>query len=256
MDIAGLAGIGLAFVGILVAAIMEGTSPMALLAPSALILVFGGTIGACLASGVLKDTIGALQAAIKTLTAKVSESSAVVDDIVKLAERARREGLLALEDAAKAIENPFLQRGLQMAIDGTDPEELREILEGEIAAKKKTEKVYAGWFTNAGAYGPTIGIIGTVIGLIHTLASLSEPEKLGEMIAAAFTATLWGVLTANVMWFPLGKRIARVSELEAGQMELVVEGILAIQAGSNPRIVAQKLKSLLPDSGRAEKKAA
>lgn len=256
MDPATLVGIILCYVAILVANVMEGGNPMALLNIPALILVFGGTIGACLASGMLKDTIGAVQAAIKALTAKVIDSAGVVDDIVKLAERARREGLLALEDASKEIDNDFLKKGLQMAIDGTDPEELRDILEAEISAKKSADKVGKAWFTDAGAYGPTIGIIGTVMGLVHVLENLDKPETLGHSIAGAFIATLWGVLTANVMWFPLSKRIARLSELQCAQMELVVEGILAIQAGSNPRTVAQKLKSLLPGGGEAEKKAA
>ncbi|RZS91426.1 chemotaxis protein MotA [Motilibacter rhizosphaerae] len=258
MDPAALAGIGLAFVAIIGANVMEGGNPAALAAPPALVLVFCGTIGACLAGGVLKDTIGAIQALIKALTAKAVDSTAAVDEIVTLAERARREGLLALEDAAKSIENAFLKKGLQMAIDGTDPEELREILEAEVTAKKAGDKVFAKWFTDAGAYGPTIGIIGTVMGLVHVLENLSQPDKLGHLIAGAFIATLWGVLSANVLWFPISKRIARVSELELAQMELVIEGILAIQAGSNPRVVAQKLKSLIPGGGdaAAEKKAA
>ncbi|NHC47107.1 flagellar motor protein [Motilibacter aurantiacus] len=258
MDIAAIVGIVLAFAAILVNNIMEGGNPAALIFPPALILVFGGTIGGCLAGGVLKDTIKAFKDAIAAITGKASDAGAAVDDIVKLAERARREGLLALEDAAKTIDDPFLQKGLQLAIDGTDPDELREILEAEIQAKKKSTKPSVKWFTDAGAYAPTVGIIGTVMGLVHVLENLDKPETLGHSIAAAFLATLWGVLTANVMWFPIAKRIARLTEMEAEQMEVVVEGILAIQAGSNPRVVAQKLKALLPDGGAAqdEKKAA
>jgi chemotaxis protein MotA len=143
-----------------------------------------------------------------------------------------------------------------MAIDGTDPEELREILEAEVAAKKAGDKPSIKWFTDAGAYAPTIGIIGTVMGLVHVLENLSQPDKLGHLIAGAFIATLWGVLSANVLWFPISKRLARVSELEVAQMELVVEGILAIQAGSNPRVVAQKLKSLIPGAEAADEKKA
>ncbi|RKS80125.1 chemotaxis protein MotA [Motilibacter peucedani] len=256
MDPAALAGIVLCFVCIMVSTIMEGGSPMSMLKIPAIILVFGGTIGACLASGMLKDTIGAVKAAIAALTAKAIDSNGVVDDIVKLAERARREGLLALEDASKDIDNDFLKKGLQMAIDGTDPDELREILEAEITAKKGGDKASKNWFNDAGAYGPTIGIIGTVMGLVHVLENLDKPETLGESISGAFIATLWGVCSANVLWFPIGKRIARISELQCAEMELVVEGILAIQAGSNPRVVAQKLKSLLPGGGEVEKKAA
>ena len=172
--------------------------------------------------------------------------------VVQLAERARREGLLALEDAMKDVEDPFLRKGLELAIDGTDPEELREILEAEIEAKRAADKVRAKVFTDMGGYSPTIGIIGTVLGLIHVLEQLSEPEKLGHLIAAAFVATLWGVLLANVVFLPLGKKVQRVSDLECKQMELAVEGIMAIQSGANPRVVAQKLKSYLPPAKPAD----
>jgi chemotaxis protein MotA len=108
-----------------------------------------------------------------------------------------------------------------------------------------------------GGYAPTIGIIGTVMGLVHVLENLSEPEKLGHLIAGAFLATLWGVLSANLVWLPIGSRLLRIGELEASRMELVIEGVMAIQAGSNPRVVAQRLRSLLPAAERdLEAKAA
>ncbi len=255
MDPATLIGISLAFVGIFGSMIMEGGNPMAIFLPPPLLLVFLGTFGAGMAGGILPDAIGAIKAAIKALTSKVTPSDGLLDDIIKLAERARREGLLALEDAAKSVENVFLQRGLQMAIDGTDPEELREILDAEMEAKRAGDKVFAKFFASMGGYAPTIGIIGTVIGLVHVLENLSQPDKLGHLIAGAFIATLWGVMTANVIWLPIAGRITRLSELECKQMELVIEGIIAIQSGSNPRTVAQKLRSLLP-AAAAEKKAA
>jgi chemotaxis protein MotA len=180
----------------------------------------------------------------------------LVDDIVKLAEKARREGLLALEDAMKEVQDPFLKKGLQLAIDGTDSEELAAILEAEVDAKKKADKQAAAIFTAMGGYAPTIGIIGTVIGLIHVLENLSEPAKLGELIASAFVATLWGVLSANVIWLPMGAKLKRLSDIECGQMELVIAGIINIQAGANPRLVAQKLRSLLPPGATKEKEKA
>ena len=176
---------------------------------------------------------------------------------MKLAERARREGLLALEDAVKTVEHPFLKRGLQLAIDGTDPEELHDILHAEVAAKKKADKAGAKIFENMGGYAPTVGIIGTVMGLVHVLENLDKPETLGHSIAAAFVATLWGVLSANLIFLPVAARLARLSGIEAEEMELVIDGVLAIQAGSNPRLVAQKLRSLLPpDAAKAAEAAA
>ncbi len=258
MDPATLIGLVVAFGAIFGAAIMEGVSPVALFLPGPMILVFFGTFGAVLTGCTLKDFISAMKSLPKYVLAKVTPPDAMVDTIVELAERARREGLLALEDALRVVEHPFLKRGLEAAIDGTDPEELASLLEAEVAVKKKADKVGYKLFTDMGGYAPTIGIVGTVISLVHVLGMLSEPEKLGHAIAAAFMATLWGVLSANVMWLPIAKRMQRVSELEAAQMELVIEGILAIQSGSNPRLVAQKLKSLLPPGTVAadEKKAA
>jgi chemotaxis protein MotA len=244
MDPASIIGLLLAFGSIFGAMVMEGGNPAALLVIPALILVMGGTIGACMASGLLSDTIGVGKQFARALMSKPAESGGLIDEVVALADKARREGLLALEDAAKDVQDPFLKRGLQLAIDGTDGEELREILEAEVDAKRRADKASAKFFADAGGFAPTIGIIGTVIGLVHVLESLSEPDKLGHLIAGAFVATLWGVMIANVVWLPLGNRLKRLSELEIAQMELTIEGILAIQGGANPRLVAQKLKSL------------
>ena len=133
-----------------------------------------------------------------------------VTTLVSFAERARREGLLALEEMAKSVDDPFLRKGIELAVDGTDPDELRDILEAEIASKKTADKAEAKFFADMGGFAPTLGIIGTVLGLIHVLENLSEPEKLGHLIAGAFVATLWGVLTANVMWLPIGNKLKRV----------------------------------------------
>jgi chemotaxis protein MotA len=205
-----------------------------------------------MAGGIMKDATGIGKSFQKVFLAKVKPPVALVEEIVKLAERARREGLLALEDAVKTVEHPFLKRGLQLAIDGTDPDELHDVLHAEIAAKKKADKAGKKIFENMGGYAPTVGIIGTVMGLVHVLENLDKPETLGHSIAAAFVATLWGVLSANILFLPIGARLGRLSAVEAEEMELVVDGVLAIQAGSNPRLVAQKLRSLLPpDAAKA-----
>ncbi|WP_433079954.1 flagellar motor protein [Dactylosporangium sp. CA-052675] len=256
MDPATLAGIVLAFVAIFAAMILEGGSPGSIFLVAPLVLVFVGTLGAAMAGGMLKDTIGLVDSLKRVLLSKSAVYDSLVEDIVKLAEKARREGLLALEDAMKEVQDPFLKKGLQLAIDGTDSEELAAILEAEVDAKKKADKQAAAIFTAMGGYAPTIGIIGTVIGLIHVLENLSQPEKLGHLIAGAFVATLWGVLSANVMWLPMGAKMKRLSDIECGQMELVIAGIINIQAGANPRLVAQKLRSLLPPGASKEKEKA
>jgi chemotaxis protein MotA len=253
VDIAGFAGIGLAFAAIFVSMILEGGNPASIILIPPIVLVLFGTLGAAMAGAMLKDTIGLVKLLQRVLLSKAIIADKLVDTVVKLADRARREGLLALEDAIKAVEDPFLRRGLELAIDGTDPEELREILEAEVSAKRKADGVGAKILADMGGYAPTIGIIGTVLGLVHVLENLSDPGQLGHLIAGAFVATLWGVMTANVLWLPLANRAKRLTELECAQMELAVEGILAIQAGANPRVVAQKLRSLLPPgSGQAE----
>jgi chemotaxis protein MotA len=256
MDPATLAGIGLAFAAIFASMILEGGSPTSIMLIPPIVLVFGGTIGAAMAGGMLKDFLGIVGSLQRVLLGKAVASDALVDSIVKLAEKARREGLLALEDAMKEVENPFLKKGLQLAIDGTDSEELSTILEAEVDAKRKADKAAAKIFDGMGGYAPTIGIIGTVIGLVHVLENLSDPSKLGHLIAGAFVATLWGVLSANVMWLPMGSKLKRLSEIECGQMELVIAGIINIQAGANPRLVAQKLRSLLPPAPEKKEAAA
>jgi chemotaxis protein MotA len=249
MDPATLIGFGLAIVALLATMIMEGSSPMAIILLPPMILVFGGTFGAAIAGSTMNDVkkIGAWfkMAVLPPAVPPVTER---IQTLVTLAERARKEGLLALEGMVKDIDDPFLKRGLQMSIDGTDPEDLRAIMEGEIAAKKAEDKVAAKFFTGMGGYAPTVGIIGTVVGLIHVLENLSNPDSLGPLIAGAFVATLWGVLSANIFWLPMAAKITRTSDLQAAQMELLVEGIAEIQAGTSPRTVRQKLTSLMPPS--------
>src|SRR3954453_737551 len=256
MDPATLIGIVLAVVSLLALMIMEGSSPMAIVLLPPLILVFGATFGAAIAGSAMADVkkIGAWFK-MALLPAKVPPVSDRIATLVSLAEKARKEGLLALEAQVKNIDDPFLKRGLQMGIDGTDPEELRAVLEGEITAKKSEDKVAAKFFTAMGGYAPTIGIIGTVVGLIHVLENLSSPESLGPLIASAFVATLWGVMAANFWFLPMGAQIARISQLQGAQMELLVEGITEIQAGTSPRAVRQKLTALVPPSEVAREAA-
>jgi len=249
MDPATIIGVILGFGGVFGAMVMEGGNPAAIISPPALVLIFVGTFGAAMASNTLPGTIGAIKWLIYGLTAKKPDVEGVVEPLVKMAERARREGLLALEGEMEAVEDPFMRRGLQMAVDGTDPDDLYEILMAEVKSKKTSGAAGASFWTDAGGYSPTIGIIGTVVGLIHVLENLSHPDKLGHLIAGAFVATLWGVLSANVMFLPFGKRIKAVITSEATRMELIIDGVLAIQAGANPRVVATKLHSKMTSPG-------
>ncbi|MGA8210520.1 MAG: flagellar motor protein [Nocardioidaceae bacterium] len=257
MDKATLVGIVGAMGTIVVANVLEGGNPMSLLLIPPMILVFGGTIGAAVAGGTMADTKAAMQGMIRAFTWKGQPAADLVPVVVELASKARREGLLTLEDAVSDVDDDFLKRGVSLAVDGTDPEELREIMECELMAKKAGDKQVAKFYGDMGGYAPTIGIIGTVMGLVHVLENLSEPDKLGHLIAGAFVATLWGVLSANVIFLPIGNRLARISQIENSRMEMVIEGVLAVQAGANPRAVQQRLVSLLPAGERdVEAKAA
>jgi len=254
VDPATLLGLGLAFVVIIVANILEGGSPSHLILLPPMLLVFGGTLAVCLAGGTLKDTKNALLSLKRAFLSKAPDASDVVPAVVSLADKARKEGLLALEEAIKGLDDPFMARGVTLAVDGTDPDEVREIMESEVYAKRAEDKQSAKFFTDAGGYAPTIGIVGTVMSLVHVLGNLDKPDELGHMIAAAFLATLWGVLSANAIWLPIAAKLKRLSELECARMEVVIEGVAAIQAGSNPRVVAQKLRSLIP--GQTDEEAA
>lgn len=254
-DIATPVGIVLGMVIIVAANVLEGGNPMSLLLLPPILLVLGTTIMVTVAGGTMADAKSAVGNIKRAISGSVEPADTLVPQVVSLAERARREGLLALEDSLREIDDPFLVKGVTMAIDGTDPEDVRDILEAELRAKKRDDKQAAKFFSDAGGYAPTIGIIGTVMGLVHVLENLATPEELGHLIAGAFVATLWGVMSANVIWLPLSSRLKRLGELECARMEVAIEGVAAIQAGANPRLVAEKLRSLLP-TGAPEQEAA
>ena len=247
MEIATPVGIVLALVAILASYIMEGGSPAVFLAPPAILLVLGGTLGVTLASNRLSDLGGVLKAAIGVLKPgkKGDGGAATVTSLMEFANVARADGLLALEEKVKTIEDPFLRRGLEMVIDGTDSSEVADALGEEIEAQRDRHKVAAKFFADMGAFAPTLGIIGTVLGLVHALEGLSDPAKLGHAVSAAFLATLWGVITANVLWLPISNKLKRASTLESAHRYLLIQGVLAIQAGISPRAVGERLKSHL-----------
>jgi chemotaxis protein MotA len=254
MDPSLMIGVVLALVAIVASVAMEGGNIGAIFLIPPMLLVFGGTIGAAIAGGVMRDVSSLPKQLVRAFTAKTPASDEAVETLVRLAGRARREGLLALEEEAGSIEDEFLKRGLQLAIDGTDAEEVAIILSAEVDTKRASDRAAAKLFADMGGYAPTIGIIGTVLGLVKVLGHLSSPSKLGAEIASAFVATLWGVMTANVFWLPVANRLKRISEAECEQMEVVLEGILAIQAGANPRLVEQKLQSLIPNVAKPPEK--
>ena len=246
MDIATIAGLIAGLTTIFVVLIMDGGSPAELFAhPSAILLIIGGSLSATILTSPLKTVIQLPKYFIQAFTTKSFDAKATIELLTKLADRARREGLLALEEDSKKIKDPFLQKGIMMVVDGVDSEQVSAILETNVEQMKARHKQGVGFFAAAGGYAPTFGIIGTVMGLISVLKQLDNPSALGASIAAAFLATLWGLLTSNLIYLPLSGKLKAKSDEEARNRYMQLEGILAIQAGENPRIVRDKLSAFL-----------
>lgn len=248
--------IGGALGSILLAMIMDGSSPAVLFKPAPIILVLGGTIAVGLA-GFMKKDIKTIKGVLKSAFGVPDPD--IDDDIEKIftfAGIARKDGLLALESAASDVQDPFMRQCVQLAVDGTDPEEMQDILEGEIAAAEAHNRMGAKFFSDLGGFSPTLGIIGTVVGLIHVLQNLNDPATIGAAIGSAFTATLWGVLAANVLWLPVANKLKRASQIEIQRKRMIVDGMLAVQAGSSPRMIKARMESHLPPATREEADAA
>jgi chemotaxis protein MotA len=261
MEVATPVGIIFAVVAISVAFIMEGGSPMVAFSnPAAVIIILGGTVGVGMASNRMSDIGPGVKATLKILLpGKKLNPAEAVNELMQYADVARRDGLLALEEKAKAVEDPFMKRGLELVIDGTDSDEVAEVLEADIASMKERHRVAAKFHMDCGTYAPAIGIVGCVLGLTLALAHMENPAEMGHAIAAAFIATLWGIGVANCFFMPISNAMKRSSAIEVAYRQMVVEGILAIQAGVSPRAVGEKLKSHLPPATRdsvGEKKAA
>ncbi len=252
-------GLVVGFVSIFGASILESGNPAVLLAlmnPPAALIVLGGTFAAATVSFPF-ERVKALPTYLKVAFRNVDESGGeLVEMFVRLSERARREGLLALESDAGEIEDDLIKKGVLLVVDGTDPELVREIMEADVAATTERHESYYAVLEAMGGYAPTMGIIGTVIGLVNVLGNLEDPEHLAKSIATAFIATLYGVFTANILWLPLGQRLKQRDKEEVHRRHLAVEGVLAVQAGDNPRVVREKLEAFLSPVERREPEAA
>jgi chemotaxis protein MotA len=243
-------GIVVAFVGLALGATMEGSQLPAFFNVPALVIIMSGTIGSVMASNSF-DAMKAIPTLYKkAISGAVPDLNERAQLLVSLAERARREGLLALDDEVSKIDDEYIKKGLQLIVDGTDADVVADVLEIEAEAMGARHSVSAKVFKDAGGFSPTIGIIGTVMGLIHVLENLDNPETLGPAISGAFIATLYGVAMANIIFLPTANRLAGLSKAEVDLRTLTLEGILGIQAGDNPRILAEKLQSFISPAER------
>lgn len=249
MDITIWIGIIAGLVAIVGGFLMDGGEFSGLLQFTAALIVFGGTAAAVIIS-FPKSKLRTIPAALKVAFGREDiPNGRYIKDIVNMATIARRSGVLALERNSMDHPSPFLREGIQLVVDGTDQEQLKQMLSLELDAVEQEYEGYAKVFESAGGYAPTMGIIGTVMGLIHVLSSLTEPTSLGPSIALAFTATLYGVASANLIFLPIASKIKARGELEVHTMELLMHGIIAIQNGENPQLVQRKLSLFDRTSG-------
>lgn len=245
MDIMTLLGLLVGFGAILTAVVIEGGELQALVNVPGALIIFAGTFGATMVSFPQRTVIALprlIALAFKGQTIKLEE---LVDFFIELATQARREGLLSLEERAQNIEDPFLKKGIMLVVDGVDPKLVREIMHAERESMAHRHQEGYGMLEAMGGYAPTLGVLGAVLGLIHALSSLEDPSGLGEAIATAFVATLYGVGVANLVWLPLASKLKTRSQAELFMRDVMLEGILAIQAGHNPQIVGEYIRAFI-----------
>ncbi len=238
-------GIGLILLGM----IMEGGHVSSLIQPTALIIVGGGTLGATLASFPLEHTIQALKALKVCLTPPKSDHEKTIAELTELCQFARKNGIMALESKAKAHPDPFTRKGLTLVVDGIDPAMLLSILETELETFEEHSKIPIPVMEGVGAYAPTIGIIGAVLGLIHVMSNLDDPSKLGGGIAVAFVATIYGLAIANLIALPLASKYKKRVEAMVHEKNMVMQGIVALQNGENPHFLGQRLRAFIAHGG-------
>ncbi len=250
MKFGSVIGIVISLVGIAMGATMEGTNVMVVINIPAILIVLVGTLGATIAACGLESHIRLPKLYKKAFMPDDLDLVGRVKELVGYADQARRDGLLALDEAVKGIADPYTRKGVQLVVDGTDPDLVAAVLDAENEAMRKRHVAGRAPFMQAGALAPTMGIVGTVFGLVNVMNNLNQPSTLGPLIAAAFLATLIGVGSANCIFLPLANRLKELSEAEMHFREMTLEGVLAIQAGDNPRVVAEKLMAYVPPQDR------
>ncbi len=254
MDFATIIGLVVAL-ALVIFGIVNGNGMSAIMAfldaPSALI-TFGGAFGALLASMKIKDFTTGLKGILVAIKEQKYDQMATIKQIIELSNVARKEGLLALEEAASNLEDPFMKKGILLIVDGTEPDLVRGILETELSCiEARHQKVSGFWLTLSGN-GPAWGMIGTLIGLVNMLKSLDDPSTIGPAMAVALITTLYGSLLANWICNPVAFKLNVDNEMEITLKEVMIEGLLSIQAGENPRVIEEKLKSFLAPADRAK----
>lgn len=251
-------GTGIGFfagIGFIVWGIMLSGSLGTFMDTASIFIVLGGTIAATLISFPLKNVLNTFKVVKNVFTEKDSKADELIKEIIDLANIARKEGLLALEEAVNNTENTFLKKGIMLIVDGTDPELVRNILETELIFTEERHGEGQGIFETMGTFAPAFGMIGTLIGLINMLKELEDPSTVGPNMSVALITTFYGAVLANLIFLPVANKLKGRSKKELAKKEMMVEGLLSIQAGENPRIIEEKLKTFIAPQFR-EREAA
>ncbi len=250
MDFSSILGIVLGVGAIVLGNFLEGSRMSVILQLTAAIIVFGGTFGAVLLGNPMRNVMAAFRS-LKTVFRKNElDIRALIVDMVRLSYKARRDGIISLEEETRKAHDPFLKRALNMAVDGTDYKVIKETMEIEMDAIESELEAAPKVYDSAGGIAPTIGILGAVLGLIHVMQNLTDPSKLGEGIAVAFVATVYGVGSANLIFIPIAQKLKNAIPVRMSYFQAILEGVLSIQSGDNPRLIEEKLISFLPSSQR------
>ena len=247
MDLGTVLGIVVALGGILIGQAIEGGSVLQILQPTAAMIVFGGTLGAVMISfpmPVLKQAAADL---LQVLKEESTQPNDVIDEIVRFTNKARREGIISLEKDAAAVKDEFFRKSIMMAVDGSEPKELRQTMEVELQYMEERGEHSSKVYEAAGGYSPTVGIIGAVLGLIQVMQHLDNIDEVGKGIAVAFVATIYGVASANIFFLPAAGKLKFKNRKKMIIKEMMLEGTLGILEGQNPRLIEGKLTAFLDE---------
>lgn len=252
MDIASIGGIIVAVLGILAGMMIEGGNIGQITQPTAALIVIGGTMGAVMLQFPLKTFLAALRQMMKIFISSGADSEEVLKQLVQFANKARKSGIVSLDQDLGSIEDPFFRQALMLAIDGTEPTEVRKIMQMELDNKSEMEEKIPQVFEAAGGYSPTVGIIGAVLGLIQVMQHLDNISEVGRGIAVAFVATIYGVALANLFFLPVAGKLKIRYREEQMAKEMVLEGVISILEGMNPRMMETKLRTFLAEGKTIE----
>ena len=249
VDIASVFGIVISLTGIIGGLYMEGGSVWDIVQPTGALIVMGGTLGAVLLSTPLETVKRAVKRMLATFHDTAATPEKLIEEIVGYASHARRKGLVSLEQDALTIEDRFLRKSLNLAVDGTDIQDLRAMMELDMNLSEQRYETEAKVFESAGGYSPTIGIIGAVLGLIQVMKHLGNTNEVGKGIAVAFVATVYGVGFANLFCLPIGNKIRARGQEDMQRKELMLEGVVSIVEGLNPKLIRSKLEAFAHSAG-------